>query len=389
MASVFETLGRMFSITVARYFILAGIPFLLFYVLFSSRFAKGKIQARTARKKDFLREILHSIVSSLVLSAVAFCVLFTPLRHYTIIYDQLNDYPYWWIPLSVVISLVVHDTYFYWMHRTLHHKSIFRFTHLVHHQSANPSPWAAYSFHVLEAIAEGGIVIVLAFVLPMHPLSVISFTIASFVINVYGHLGYEIMPQNFRHSFWFGIFNTSVYHNLHHSKFKGNYGLYLRFWDRLMQTEHPDYVREYDRVQQQRFGHRAGARTSAGINKKGIAAMVLLCCCGIPAFTQVEGNWKDKESGAIIRVYYKEDKLFGEVLKAGNPKDSASLTGRTLMVLNNFIKKDSTSWCCGKVYDPKRNITANGKLQLIGQDSLKVTGSVLFISESHIWVRGE
>jgi sterol desaturase/sphingolipid hydroxylase (fatty acid hydroxylase superfamily) len=40
---------------------------------------------------------------------------------------------------------------------------------------------------------------------------------------------------------------------MHHSKFKGNYGLYFRIWDRLMGTEHPDYVSEYDRIQDQRF----------------------------------------------------------------------------------------------------------------------------------------
>jgi sterol desaturase/sphingolipid hydroxylase (fatty acid hydroxylase superfamily) len=40
---------------------------------------------------------------------------------------------------------------------------------------------------------------------------------------------------------------------MHHSKFKGNYGLYFRVWDRLCKTEHPDYVKEYDRIQKNRF----------------------------------------------------------------------------------------------------------------------------------------
>jgi sterol desaturase/sphingolipid hydroxylase (fatty acid hydroxylase superfamily) len=95
---------------------------------------------------------------------------------------------------------------------------------------------------------------VLALVLPLHPGTILAFTIVSFLVNVYGHLGYEIMPRRFRHSVWFGIINTSCHHNLHHRRFKGNYGLYFRWWDRLMKTEHPDYVKEYDRVQAQRFG---------------------------------------------------------------------------------------------------------------------------------------
>jgi lathosterol oxidase len=254
MEHVWETIGSLFRVTVVRYFILAGIPFFLVYVLLGSRLKKAKIQARAAATKDFLREILHSMVSSLILAMVAFLVLYTPIHQYTLFYKHLDDYPYWWIPVSLVLSLVIHDTYFYWMHRMLHHKSIFRFAHLVHHRSTNPSPWAAYSFHLLEAIAEGGVIVVLAFVLPMHKFTLILFTITSFIINVYGHLGYEIMPKALRRTFWFEVINTSVHHNLHHSKFKGNYGLYFRWWDRLMGTEHPDYVKTYDRIQEQRFG---------------------------------------------------------------------------------------------------------------------------------------
>ena len=80
------------------------------------------------------------------------------------------------------------------------------------------------------------------------------FSVSSLVINVYGHLGYEVTPKWFRHSILFQIFNSSTHHNLHHEKFKGNYGLYFRFWDRVMGTEHPAYVAQYDRIQEQRFG---------------------------------------------------------------------------------------------------------------------------------------
>ncbi|MDF2193783.1 sterol desaturase family protein [Paraflavitalea sp. CAU 1676] len=254
MSLSWKLLGELTWITFLRYFVMAGIPFVVFYIIGKAYFKRHKIQSNAARVKDFLREMLHSSISSFVLTLIACLVWFTPFRSYTIMYRENNGYPVWWMPVSVVLALIVHDTYFYWMHRALHHKSVFRFTHLTHHRSTNPSPWAAYSFNVLEAIAEAFIVVILAFVLPMNGSAVIWFSLASFVINVYGHLGYEIMPRSFRHSYWFGVFNTSVYHNLHHSKFKGNYGLYFRWWDRWMRTEHPDYVKQYDVVQEQRFG---------------------------------------------------------------------------------------------------------------------------------------
>lgn len=260
MQSIVHIFGAAYGYTLARYFVIAGIPFILFYILFRDRFRKNKIQPRQARRKDFVREVLYSIMSSGVLSAEAALVLFTPLRQYTLIYVKADEYPLWWIPMSLVISLVIHDTYFYWMHRAVHHPAIFRFVHLVHHQSVNPSPWSAYSFHFLEAVAEGAIVLILAFVLPMNVVTVILFTITSFIINVYGHLGYEVMPRGLRKSWWFGVINTSVYHNLHHSKFKGNYSLYFRHWDRWMGTEHPEYEELYDRVQARRFGDGPGPR---------------------------------------------------------------------------------------------------------------------------------
>src|SRR5690606_18149529 len=129
---------------------------------------------------------------------------------------------------------------------------IYRRAHLVHHKSINPSPWASYSFHWLEAVAEGLVLVPLLLLMPLHDLTVLLFTVSSVVINVYGHLGYEIMPRSVRKTFIFNLINTSTHHNMHHSRFNGNYGLYFRHWDKWMGTEIPDYVAEYDRVQKQR-----------------------------------------------------------------------------------------------------------------------------------------
>lgn len=248
--------------TLLRYILVAGIPFLLFYILFHKKADHLKIQQRRAGRKDFLREILHSLQSTCVFTIVGVLILFTPFRHYTRVYDYLTDYPSWYLALSVVLALLIHDTYFYWMHRLLHHPKLFALTHVLHHQSTNPSPWTSYSFHIVESFAEALVLLPIVWLIPMHPLGIALFMLSSFVINVYGHLGYEIMPRWFRHTVLFKIFNTSVFHNFHHSKFKGNYGLYLRFWDRLMGTEHPGYEKEYDRVQEQRFSDGDTLRSS-------------------------------------------------------------------------------------------------------------------------------
>lgn len=253
MEKIIEAIISVFSISVVRYFTLAGIPFALFYLLMPDKLGKFKIQQKLATKKDFIREVWHSLQSTLVFSMIAVGLVFTPLQQYTRIYTHINDFPLWYVAVALLLSLIIHDTYFYWMHRLLHHKKLFKLAHLVHHKSTNPSPWTSYSFHILEAITEGLVLVPIVVLIPMHPLTILLFTITGFIINVYGHLGYEIMPQSFRSTWAFEILNSSVHHNMHHSKFKGNYGLYLRIWDRVMGTEHPDYVKEYDRLQEQRF----------------------------------------------------------------------------------------------------------------------------------------
>jgi len=240
-------------LNLGRYFIFSGLAFLIFYVLFTSKF-KGKIQSRNAKRKDFIREIIHSLPVSIIVGVVLALFLFTPLKQYTKIYTNLTDYPLWWPPVGLLLIMIVHDAYFYWTHRLMHHPRLFKVVHLEHHKSTNPSPWTSLSIHTYEAIIEAGIIPIILLLIPMPRWGLLIFGTIALLFSVYGHLGYEIAPKWFRHSVLFEVFNTSVHHNIHHEKFKGNYGYYFRFWDRVMGTEHPEYVTRYDRIQKQRFG---------------------------------------------------------------------------------------------------------------------------------------
>ena len=242
------------TIHVIRYFLMAGVPFYIFYKKHEHRFNTNKIQQRIARNKDLIREIMHSMQTIVVMGGVSVLLLATPLQVYSKIYMDIAAYPIWWIPLSLMIVLIIQDTYFYWVHRIVHHPKLFKTVHLAHHKSTNPTPFAAYSFHLVEAILESFIAPILLFCLPLHPIVIVLYGAITFSLNVYGHLGFEIVPKWFRKSWLFEILNTSVHHNMHHSKFHGNYGLFFRTWDRIMKTEHPDYVKEFDKIQLQRFG---------------------------------------------------------------------------------------------------------------------------------------
>jgi sterol desaturase/sphingolipid hydroxylase (fatty acid hydroxylase superfamily) len=231
-----------------RYFLIAGIAFLVLYVLFRSRTGLRKIQDKFPRNSDYLREIGYSVVTILIFSIVPILLLRGPLREYTTFYTDIEQYGKLYFFLAFPLMLLMHDTYFYWTHRAMHHPALFRIMHLVHHKSTNPSPWAAYAFHPLEAIVEVGIVVVFLFTIPIHAFHLPMFFLFMITYNVYGHLGYELYPKGFAEHPIGRWINTSVNHNQHHQYFKGNYGLYLLFWDRIMGTIREDYEERFEQV---------------------------------------------------------------------------------------------------------------------------------------------
>lgn len=371
---------------VGRYFILAGVPFLIFYIFFPQKFTRQKIQKRFARQKDFIREVLHSMKTILIFIGVAVLVLKSPLGGFSQIYTDVHAFPLWWIPASALLGLIIQDTYFYWMHRAVHGKKLFKWVHLLHHRSTNPSPLASYSFNFLEGILEAMIFPVIILTIPMHPLALLLFTTVAFLFNVYGHLGYEIMPKWFRNSFLFEILNTSVHHNLHHEKFNGNYGLYLRFWDRIMKTENPDYVKTYDQVQQRRFGvHPASSTQRASLPILFFCALAITPATPAPS---IEGKWQDSEGGGIIRIYEAGGKYFGELESALNPDEQQLIAGRKIMILRDFESQAEGEFCCGTVFAPRYRQSASGILKLLDESTLKITVEINWLmTRSRVWKR--
>ncbi len=119
---------------------------------------------------------------------------------------------------------------------------------VLHHKSTNPSPFAAFAFHPAEAIVEAGIFAILLIIMPLCKWHLAAFFLFQMLYNVYGHLGWELYPKGFSKN-WFGKWiNTSINHNQHHHYFKGNYGLYFLWWDRLFGTIRPDYNEAFDEV---------------------------------------------------------------------------------------------------------------------------------------------
>lgn len=232
-----------------RYALFAGMAWLIAYVLFKRRWWQRKIIQRDPQSADIRREMTWSLLTALIYGAVGVgTILLGKAVGGLRFYRDISAQGWGWFVLSIGLAIIIHDTWFYWTHRLMHHRLLFRLFHRVHHESSNPSPWAAYAFAPLEAAVQAGIFPLLAFTLPMHPLAFLVFMIWQISFNVLGHTGYEYNPRWLMRT-WLGkLLNTPTHHVQHHEKLRGNYGLYFNVWDRLMGTNHKDYETRFQEV---------------------------------------------------------------------------------------------------------------------------------------------
>jgi lathosterol oxidase len=239
------------SLAFIRYFSFSGFAYFVFWQWNRERLAKFRIQKGDPATKTLAYEILWSIVTLMIFSAIGVFTFWLKQKGYTQIYSDVSAHGWLYLFVSCILTLVIHDTYFYWTHRLMHHPRLFKHLHLTHHRSLNPTPWSSYSFHPIEAIIEALIFPILAVIIPLHMIAVVFFVIASLGINILGHLGYEFFPKGSTTHKWGKYLNTSVHHNMHHQFFKQNYGLYFNFWDRICKTNHPKYHEVFEGISQQ------------------------------------------------------------------------------------------------------------------------------------------
>jgi sterol desaturase/sphingolipid hydroxylase (fatty acid hydroxylase superfamily) len=208
------------------------------------KFLYKKIQKRFPGKENIWFEIKYSLLFILITAIYGFFISWARGLGWTKMYDNISDYGTPYFIFSIIALIFLHDTYFYWGHRFMHLKKVYPIVHQVHHHSINPTPWAAYSFHPLEGFIEAGFLLIV-FLMPIHIIALFIFLGFSTFFNVYGHLGYELFKP--RKEKGLGFTNTATHHNMHHSFFNCNYGIYFNFWDKLMKTNHEKYYETFEK----------------------------------------------------------------------------------------------------------------------------------------------
>jgi len=235
-----------FAVVVGRYLLIAGLFYAVFYRWSKAKWQKRKINQRDYKKDQFRKEVGWSMITAGIFAVTGALMGLLWQKGYTKIYTDINAYPVWWLPVSLAIALFVHETYYYWLHRWMHHPAIFRVVHKVHHDSNITSPWTAFSFHPLEGLLQAAFLPVLLMVLPMQLyVLIIHLTIMTFS-SVVNHLDIEVYPKNFHKNLLGKWLIGATHHSLHHKQFRYNYGLYFTFWDKWKKTESPVFEKLFE-----------------------------------------------------------------------------------------------------------------------------------------------
>ncbi len=134
--------------------------------------------------------------------------------------------PSWWVVAAHVLAcMVIQDTLFYWSHRALHTKRLFRAIHRKHHDFRYVRGMAAEYAHPVESLSNFIALMTGPIVLAVHPVTFVLWLGIRVAESVEAHSGYAFTALASRHA----------YHHLYAAR--GCLGSFFGLWDRLMGTD--------------------------------------------------------------------------------------------------------------------------------------------------------
>lgn len=140
------------------------------------------------------------------------------------------------------LMMQIDDGLFYWAHRALHHRALYKRFHKRHHEFAHAVPLAAEWSHPVEDMFCNTLATLAGpLLLRVHVTELWLYVACKLWQSIDAHSGYDLP---FPISPWSAIrgMDCAPAHDFHHSHNVGNYGGFFNFWDRLCGTD-DKYVR--------------------------------------------------------------------------------------------------------------------------------------------------
>ena len=138
----------------------------------------------------------------------------------------------------LLLSIVLYDAWFYWMHRLMHTKALYRF-HSLHHQSIAPTVWSNYSDSYTDAFGMQAFYLLAPLLLPIPPVILIIHRVLDHINGQIGHSGFEFFADRLTRAP--SPMLCVTFHDQHHQYFNYNFANFFSVWDRICGTIHPEY----------------------------------------------------------------------------------------------------------------------------------------------------
>ena len=197
---------------------------------------KGKYDvrwpARNSRVFLFRDQVYDNIfwtcgVSGMIWTGLEVVTMWLYANHH-IPYLDPREHPVWFAVWLLAIPFW-REFHFYWVHRLIHWKPLYRHVHYLHHKNINPNPWSGMAMHPIEGFIYLSVVMI-HWVIASHPFH--------FLFNLqHAALGPACGHHGFEGPILEGKLPTgSYFHYLHHRYFECNYGEALLPFDKWFGT---------------------------------------------------------------------------------------------------------------------------------------------------------
>jgi lathosterol oxidase len=224
--------GVSLAVTVVTYWGLGGLVHLWFYRRRRDEARHWKLQPerwldRAQTRRAFLLGSANICAGSLVTATFVWWIGGGAGR--SAIYFGWRDHGLVWLPLSAVALYFAIDAGLYYSHRLLHHRLLFRHVHRLHHQFVAPTIFTTTATHPLEFAIFQLMVLLPAFVIPLHIGVYFGVLAYTYLIGMIDHVGVRV-------HWGLPLHADNHFHDEHHRYVHCNYGHHTALFDRLHGT---------------------------------------------------------------------------------------------------------------------------------------------------------
>jgi sterol desaturase/sphingolipid hydroxylase (fatty acid hydroxylase superfamily) len=135
----------------------------------------------------------------------------------TIAYVDWETQPVYFALLLAAL-MMWHRAHFYFTHRLIHWKPLYRTVHYLHHKNVNIGPWSGLSMHPIEHIIYFSTVMIF-WIVPSHPIHTMFALMFAGLMPSAGHAGFDKIVVKGKLTL-----PSDFFHYLHHRYFECNYG---------------------------------------------------------------------------------------------------------------------------------------------------------------------